>query len=671
MLQKQNRLARVAYYFIALGCAVNIGLFSFTWMYVEHREKDTLLTLGKSLVGNLPSQELGALKGDGSDLERPEYTRIKNSLFKIRQIDLNMRFAYVFRRTGGKIVFLADSEPPDSADYSPPGQDYTEMTAQELRVFDKNIAIVTGPSSDRWGTWISVLVPLGNQDTGQVEEVFGMDYSVQVWRKRIFLLLADAFVFLITILTMLAIMFLIQRQNRKIALLDKKAASGQKLINAIFYQAPVGICVMNGQKHSPIMNQKYVDILGRSKEALLGLEWTQITHPDDLEADQENYRRFNKNEMDSYTMEKRYLRGDGSTVWTDMAIRALNLGEEERSSHVCILNDISARMADEAKLEESENKYRSIVDNAQEGIFQTSREGRYLMANQALAEMLGYDSPTDLISSVTDIARQVWYDEKERLELLKQVDERGAAARFECRYRRKDGSMIWVSLDQHAIRDNAGTILRYEGFCEDITEKRLSLERMRKALEGTIDAIAAAVEARDPYTAGHQSRVADLAQAIAIELGLPVDTIEGLRLAATIHDLGKLTIPAEILTKPKTLLGIEYSLIQTHSQTGYDILKSIEFPWPIARIVLEHHERMDGSGYPNGLKGDQVLLESRILAVADVVESMASFRPYRPALGIDAALEEIEKNKGILYDAEVVDGCKRLFREKGYVFPLN
>ncbi|MFA6366296.1 MAG: HD domain-containing phosphohydrolase, partial [Candidatus Hydrogenedentales bacterium] len=200
-------------------------------------------------------------------------------------------------------------------------------------------------------------------------------------------------------------------------------------------------------------------------------------------------------------------------------------------------------------------------------------------------------------------------------------------------------------------------------------EKHLGLERLRAALGATVNAIAAAVEARDPYTAGHQSRVADLARAIAFQIDLPVDQIEGLRLAAMIHDLGKITVPAEILSKPKKLMEIEFSLIKLHSQTGYDILKNIEFPWPIARIVLEHHERMNGSGYPNGLKGDQILLESRILAVADVVESMASFRPYRPALGIDVALEEIDRNKGILYDGTVADACMRLFREKGYTLP--
>jgi PAS domain S-box-containing protein len=210
---------------------------------------------------------------------------------------------------------------------------------------------------------------------------------------------------------------------------------------------------------------------------------------------------------------------------------------------------------------------------------------------------------------------------------------------------------------------------------EDITERReleeahskkQAVGRMRKALGATIQAIAVIVERRDPYTAGHQRRVADLARAIATEMNLPIEMIDGIRMAAAIHDLGKISVPVEILSKPTKLSGIEFNLIKIHSQSGYDILKDIDFPWPIARIVLEHHERQDGSGYPNGLTGDKLLMESRILIVADVVESMASHRPYRPGLGIDAALAEISKNRGILYDPAVADACLGLFREKGF-----
>jgi HD-GYP domain-containing protein (c-di-GMP phosphodiesterase class II) len=214
--------------------------------------------------------------------------------------------------------------------------------------------------------------------------------------------------------------------------------------------------------------------------------------------------------------------------------------------------------------------------------------------------------------------------------------------------------------------DVQGILIGVLGIGHDITDRKQASERIRRVLGATVQAMAVTVEARDPYTAGHQRRVADLARAIATEMNLPLDIIEGLRMAASIHDLGKISVPAEILSKPTKLTDIEFMLIKTHSQSDYDILKDIDFPWPLAQIVYQHHERMNGSGYPRNLKGDEIIIEARIMAVADTVEAMASHRPYRAGLGIESALEEIAKNKGILYDDAVVDACLRLFREKGY-----
>ena len=193
-------------------------------------------------------------------------------------------------------------------------------------------------------------------------------------------------------------------------------------------------------------------------------------------------------------------------------------------------------------------------------------------------------------------------------------------------------------------------------------------EILQQSLEQSIQAIADTVEARDPYTAGHQRRVSELAVAIARELGLPEEKIHGIHLAAVIHDLGKIHVPAEILSKPGKLSDIEFMLIKTHAQAGYEILKNVDFPWPIADIVRQHHEKLDGSGYPQGLKGAQILLESRIMTVADVVEAMSSHRPYRAALGIEVALKEIERGRGSAYDSAVVDACLKVFRERGFVF---
>jgi putative nucleotidyltransferase with HDIG domain len=201
----------------------------------------------------------------------------------------------------------------------------------------------------------------------------------------------------------------------------------------------------------------------------------------------------------------------------------------------------------------------------------------------------------------------------------------------------------------------------------DMTEQQKTRETLLNAMKSTIAAVALTTELRDPYTAGHQQRVAKLASAIADEIGFEKDRVSGLRLSGIVHDIGKMYVPAEILSKPGRLSDIEFSLIKLHPEAGYNILKDIEFPWPIAQTILQHHERLNGSGYPKGIKGDDILLEARILAVADVVEAMASHRPYRPALGLEKAFDEIRQHKGSLFDVDVVDACLRLFT-KGFTF---
>lgn len=209
---------------------------------------------------------------------------------------------------------------------------------------------------------------------------------------------------------------------------------------------------------------------------------------------------------------------------------------------------------------------------------------------------------------------------------------------------------------------------------KNIAERKLALqqlqqskEKVQETLNNAVQVLASAVETKDPYTAGHQQRVAQLACVIAVEMGLPSDQIEGLRVIGYLHDIGKIGIPAEILSKPGKISEMEFNIIKWHPQAGYDILKALKFPWPVGQGILQHHERLDGSGYPHGLHGEDILLEARVLAVADVMEAMTSYRPYRPALGIEKALEEIKKNKGRLYDPEVVHACLSVYK-KGFEF---
>jgi PAS domain S-box-containing protein len=334
--------------------------------------------------------------------------------------------------------------------------------------------------------------------------------------------------------------------------------------------------------------------------------------------------------------------------------------------------DITARKQMNEELRQSEEKYRTIIEDIQEGYFELDLTGNYTFANDAECRNIGY-TREELIG----MNNRQYQDEttvQKMNQRFRRLYETGEPIKvFDIEIIRKNGTKAFNEISASLIRDAEGKPIGFRGISRDITDRKQveeqlhqTLDSLRKAVATTIQVLGTASEARDPYTAGHQNRVADLARAIATEMGIPNNTIEGIRMAGSIHDIGKLSIPSEILVKPAKLTDIEFSLIKEHSHSGYEMLKDVESPWPLAEIVYQHHERMNGSGYPRNLKGDEILMESRILAVADVVEAMASHRPYRPTLGIKAALEEIEKNKGILYDDNVADACLRLFREKGY-----
>lgn len=246
----------------------------------------------------------------------------------------------------------------------------------------------------------------------------------------------------------------------------------------------------------------------------------------------------------------------------------------------------------------------------------------------------------------------------------------------EYRFRLGDGTYALIKDElQEVIGDDEST-KKVVGVWHDITNDHAAqveiqnyANRLEKTLLGTVNTVAKMVELRDPYTAGHEARVGDLAVAIAREMGLDGDFLMGLKIGGLVHDIGKISVPSEFLTKPTRLSEAEYEVIKRHAENGYHILKHVDFPWPIADMAYQHHERMDGSGYPQGLKGEDILLEARILAVADTVESMATARPYRMSMGVDRALAEVESKAGKSYDSQVVKACLKLFREKAYNLP--
>jgi PAS domain S-box-containing protein len=355
-------------------------------------------------------------------------------------------------------------------------------------------------------------------------------------------------------------------------------------------------------------------------------------------------------------------------TWTEQIIALLKVVGE------MFAYAISRKQAAEA-LEVSESRYRALYEYANDAIFIMKGE-RFIDCNSKMLSMFGLSRKEIVGHSPTEFTPLDQDDVQDSTHILQRL--RSAMAgepqffEWKCR-RRSDRSTFDAEVSLNTVSVGTETIL--QGIIRDITRRKQAEEKLERTLDhlqtsmsATIRVIAQVVETRDPYTAGHQRRAASLACAIASEMRLPTDVIEGIHMAGVIHDIGKVSVPAEILSKPGRLSFKEFELIKEHPQVGYDILKDVTFPWPIATIILQHHEKLDGSGYPQGLTKDEICIEARILTVADVVEAIASYRPYRPGLGIYAALEEISTNKSILYDPDVVEACLIVFNSRGFKF---
>lgn len=335
----------------------------------------------------------------------------------------------------------------------------------------------------------------------------------------------------------------------------------------------------------------------------------------------------------------------------------------------------------ETKVIDSKERYRLITERAADVMWTVDMNMQPTYISPSITSLLGYSVQEAMAKPMQEIfapgsfrhAREVL---KEELGIENREQKDLARSRtLELELIRKDGSLVPVEVKYTFLRDTQGRPVEVLAIARDISERKQaqeeakhSTERLIIAMEHAIQAMTVIVEMRDPHTAGHQQRVTQLACAIAKQVGLSKEQINGLRLAGLIHDIGKVRVPAEILTNPNGLSDPELMMIKAHPVLGYEILRTIDFPWPVAQIVLQHHERMNGSGYPSGLSGEDIIMEARILAVADVVEAMASHRPYRPSLGINKALEEISQNKGVLYDSKAVDACLTLFRDKKFEF---
>jgi len=363
------------------------------------------------------------------------------------------------------------------------------------------------------------------------------------------------------------------------------------------------------------------------------------------------------------------LRRDGSALRVSLSVSPLRDKAGVIIGASVIAHDVTEERRAEAALLEGAERHRAILQTAMDGFWLGDAQGRLIEVNEAYCRMSGY-RPEELQGMLISDLESAETGEETRTHMQTLVVT--GEARFETRHRRKDGSVFDVAV---SVQYHPGEGGQFVAFLQDISARKQAEEDLkqsahdlREQLFDTVKAMGAIVGVRDPYTATHELRVTGLAVAIAMEMGLDQEPSEGLTLAAEVHDIGKVAVPAEILTKPGKLSENEFLLVREHAPTGSEILSTIHFRQPVAAIVAQHHERFDGSGYPDGLAGDAIMLEARILAVADVVEAMASHRPYRAALPLEVALAEIEEGAGTRYDPEVCAAVLRLFRERGFAF---
>jgi PAS domain S-box-containing protein len=448
---------------------------------------------------------------------------------------------------------------------------------------------------------------------------------------------------------------------------ERKAAGealreSEERFKLVFEKAPIGIMHYDQTSTITECNEKFAEIIGAPKEKFIGFNMIRQLQDEQMR----------KAVADSLDGQVGYYEGDylsvtaGKLTPVSAIYQPIFSAQDVISGGIAIFEDITERKRAESELKLKER----LLDSASDSIFLHDLEGNLLYVNEAayITRWYGKEELLSLGAWALATPEAAVYQDN----VLSELWANGELI-FESEHRRQDGSVIPVEIFARVLAVEGRELIL--SVARDITERkqaetlvRQGLESLHQALQGTVAALANTVEIKDPYTAGHQRRVAQLSSAMARELGWPADRVEGIQVLCFLHDLGKIAVPAEILNKPGKISPTEFSLIKVHPQVGYDILKDIAFPWPVAQGVLQHHERLDGSGYPSGLTAEEITPEAKILAVADVLEAMASHRPYRPALGIDQALEEITRNRGKLYDPEAVDVCVRLFTEKDFQF---
>ncbi len=792
----------------------------FSWRRYQGIAASEAITLAKSLYATMHVEHIVSLTGGPEDLDKTDYQLIRNSLMRLVKTANPAYFAYILGLRGDEIIFLADSEPADSPDYSPPGQIYTEASEEIYLAFSTGQTVLTKQYTDRWGTWVSALVPMIGPQSGKVIAVFGMDYAAADWFSRIRARMIPDIFLAAALFLLCGLLLVVWGKHCSLKELSKRLALDEALFHNVFTQAPIGIAIVSDRKFVPSpelgvmsLNPMFKRILGRDADALTQVEWPDITHPDDLQKDLDLFSQFGTGEIDGYSLEKRFLLPDGSPVWTNMHISRLKVNPGMGTAHLCLLEDISSRKSIEEALKETERSKSVLLSHLPGMAYRCRNDPDWTMefVSEGCLALTGY-TPQCVIGNLHVSYNNIIAPESR--EIVRSQWERALALRSNYRGEyeivTKTGERKWVLELGQGIYSQSGGVQALEGIIIDITEQKkreaqisyLSRHDLltgllnRGAFEGKKDqldqpeylplsivicdidglrlindafgyeqgdriicgvagiirnccgkedvvsrtagneftilmphtnseqasefqeklehmvkhfnqaeerslfevnlsvshavkeqadqsidevlknagdylvhrkllnrnsshnailsSIMAALYARSQETEEHGERLTRISKAIGKKLKLKQEEMDDLELLSILHDIGKIGIDDRILNKPGKLNADEWELMKKHAEIGYRIAKSSPEFEHIAHFILHHHERWDGSGYPNALKGTEIPLESRIMAIADAYDAMTHNRIYHKAISIQAAVEEIKRCAGTQFDPDIV-----------------
>lgn len=796
---------------------LSVSIIYGVWMHSIQSSKEEALQLAMVAEAGFEEGLLTELDVDASDRNKKVYQDIKLNLSEVAKAHKDIRFAYILVIKGGKIHFVADSEPSDSKDYSPPGQEFSEAAPMIHKAFESEKPLIEH-SSDRWGTWVTVLVPMINHKTGEIDAVFGVDYLPEQWyRYAVEATIQTAAMVFSTVLLYLAMIVIIRtnlvlrKEKDKLSETNEKLLKEEELFRTVFEQSPVGISI--NSRRTQEHNSMYKKIVGRTSEEINTLGWERYTHPDDLPLELDKYQELKNGTKDSYTLNKRYIKADGETVWANVTLAPLKVGTRTEPDYMCIVEDITERVKAEKDLQESERSYAVLLSNLPGMAYRCRYDYEWTMVfvSNGCYELTGYHPSSlinnkdytfnDLISpKYRDYLWQKWIHAvdsrtklREEYEIItasgdtKWVFEQGQAIYGEDgnvealeglivdisdRKRKEDevlylnyhdfltgiynrrylelekerldreeflplsvmiGDINGVKLVNDAFGHAEGDILISEtakiiqrccrpgdiaartggdefmilmpmtdkdtaneimekirhkceeynlklfseaysinislGFstktkndenldsvikvAEDFMYKRKLLEH-KSSHSVILSSIKATMYERSHETQAHAERLTSLSRELGKKMRLSQQELDELELVATLHDIGKVGIDDRILNKPDKLNGEEWIEMKKHSEIGYRIAMSSPDLVPIAEYILSLHERWDGKGYPQGIRGEEIPLLSRIVSVVDAYDAMTEDRAYRKAMSEEEAAEEIRKNAGTQFDPKIV-----------------